>query len=162
VELRFDHVIPRPLEEVEAALLAADFASRFAARGGVLARGEVLALEARGRELVRTAHFVVGGAVSVGMLGRYGSVAWRETVTWDRDRHAGVFTVVPELPAVLLRRVRCEGSYALVPERDNATRRVLVARIEVAVPLVGREVEARVAALLRELFNDEAAYLGEG
>ena len=161
MELRIEHVILRPLAEVEATLLGADFASRFAARGGVLARGQVLALEARGHELVRTAHFVVGGAVSVGMLGRYGSVGWRETVTWDHLRHAGVFTVVPDLPAMLLRRVRCEGTYELVPERDDATRRVLVARIEVAVPFVAREVEARVAALLRELFDDEAAFLGE-
>jgi len=161
VELRLEHRILRPLDEVEAKLLRADFAPRFAGRGGLLARGDVLALEERGGDMVRTAHFVVGGAVSVGMLGRYGSVGWRETVTWDRLRHAGVFTVEPDVPAVLLRRVRCGGTYELIPEWDNATRRVLVAQIDVAVPLVRREVEERIAALLRELFDEEAAFLGE-
>jgi hypothetical protein len=163
VNLVIEHRIGRPVEEVEKALLERSFAARLAASAGVLRHGEVLAIEERkDGSLARRAHFVAAGAVSLGLLGRYGAVGWREEVVWDREHHRGVFTVTPDVPAVVGRRVACEGTYGLHRERDGATRRVIRLRCDVRVPLLGPEVEARVGALLRDLFDAEAKLLGGG
>jgi hypothetical protein len=161
LDVSIEHRVARPLEAVEADLLAPDFAARLAARGHVVQRGTVLGIDDRGEVVVRRAHFVVGGAVHVGALGRFGSVGWRETVEWRRSEHRGEVSVVPDVPETLLRRIRCGGTYGLVPADAGAVLRRLFVQVDVDIPVLGREIETRVAALLRELFDDEAALLAE-
>lgn len=156
MELRLEHLIPRPLADVEARLLAPDFAARLARDGELLDRGEELAREDRGAVVVRTAHFVVRGALP--LLGRFGAVGWTEVVTWTRSSHSGTFVVTPDLPTRLAVRVRCRGRY-LLAEEGPATRRTVDATVELAVPLA-REIERRVGEMLQRLFDDEAVVLG--
>ncbi|MDB4931347.1 MAG: hypothetical protein JWM10_3831, partial [Myxococcaceae bacterium] len=66
------------------------------------------------------------------------------------------------LPSALLRRVRCDGTYALVAQPDGTTLRRVEGVLTVRAPLVGAAAEARVAAMLRALFDAEAALLVEG
>ena len=157
MELSFQHAIPRPLAEVERTLLAPGFAERLARDGGVLASGEELGRVERGDAVERTARFVVAGAIP--LLGRFGSVGWREVVAWSRASHQGTFVVTPDLPARLAARVRCGGTYALEPA-GAATRRSVQASVELAVPLARGEIEHRIAALLARVFDAEARVLG--
>lgn len=158
MEIRVEHVIARPLGEVEAALLSPSHVSRIVAHGGIVAGGELRSIEEQRGAVVRVAHFVVSGAVDVGILGRVGRVGWTETVRYDRSSHEGEFEVAPDVPNLLAKRIRCRGNYRLVAEGPH-TLRVIEARVDVNVPIVGREVEARVSALLNELFAEEAAVL---
>lgn len=143
--------------DVEHALLATDFAARFAAASDLLASGEEVGRDEREGTVVRTAHFVVRGAIP--LLGRFGTVGWREVVTWDRSYHRGTFEAVPDLPSRLRSRVRCRGSYELSPA-DGGTLRVVRASVDLDVPLAKASVEARIAALLGDLFAEEARVLG--
>ena len=158
MDLRFEHRIARPLADVERTLLAPDFAERLARESELLANGEEIDREERERAVVRTAHFIVRGAIP--LLGRFGTVGWREVVTWDRSYHRGTFEVVPDLPSRLRSRVRCRGSYELSPV-DGGTLRVLQASVDLDVPLAKASVEARIASLLDELFSEEARVLGQ-
>jgi hypothetical protein len=162
MELHIEHRIARPVERVEALLLAPDFVPRFVARAKSLARGELVALEARGETIVRSARFVVGGAVRVGPLGRFGSVGWRERVVWERARHGGDFTVTPDVPAPFRAFVACDGRYQLEPDGDAATWRRILGRVDVTVPLMGPAFERLILGLVVAVFDEEAAFLAEG
>jgi hypothetical protein len=155
MELRFEHTLACDLARAEAALLHPAFAPALARRCPALAEARVLAYADGGDAVARVTRFRAA-------LGALGSVAWTERVRWSRAAHAGRFAVTPELPAALGRLVRCEGTYALVAQADGTTLRRVEGALSVRAPLVGPVAEARVGAMLRALFDAEAALLVEG
>lgn len=160
MELTLEHLVGRSLPEVERVLVARDFPDRLVAASGTLRCAALLSLDEQEGCLVRCTDFVVGGAFNVGILGRFGTVGWRETVTWDPARHEGRFTVVPHLPAAIVKRVSCDGTYVLASMLGGRTRRTVNVRLVIDVPLLRGTIERRVAALLGEVFDDEARLLG--
>jgi hypothetical protein len=154
-----DHAIDGELDRVESTLLAPQFVPRLAGGARAVSSGALVELAPRGEQLVRRARFVVAPAYLRGVLAAFRRLAWGETVTWDRRAHRGTVAVVPEVPAFILRRFQCHGDYVLERAGARRTRRRVELALVVAAPGVGPAVEARLAALLGDLFDDEARLL---
>lgn len=60
------------------------------------------------------------------------------------------------------RRVHCDGVYSLAAQGDQHTLRSVCVALSVRAPRVGAAVEARLAEMLRAVFEAEAAVLGGG
>lgn len=160
MEITFEHVLPRPLARVERALLDPTFARALADACPALAESLVLDYSVRGDLVERVTWFRAAPEFLGALFARLPAVAWVERVRWSREEHSGRFTVAPEVPAVMARRVRCEGSYTIVPQGDTFTVRRVDVSLSVRAPLVGRAAEARLAEMLRVIFASEAALLG--
>jgi hypothetical protein len=159
MDFKFEHAIDAPVVAVERALLAPGFAEALASSARALSEGRVISLEARGDQIERVAWFRAEGSWVAGPFARLGAVAWTERVSWSSVSHSGQFTVIPDVRAVLQRRVRCEGTYALVATGGGLTSRRVEGVIEVRAPLVGARAEARVVEMLQAIFDDEASLL---
>jgi hypothetical protein len=159
MEFRFEHPIDVPVVAVERALLARGFVQALAAHARALSEGRVLSLDEQADRVERVAWFRAEGSWVAGPFARLGAVAWTERVEWSRVSHSGRFTVIPDVRAVLRRRVRCEGMYSLVATREGLTSRRVEGVIEVRAPLVGARAEARVVEMLQAIFDDEASLL---
>ena len=159
MEFRFEHAIDAPVAAVERALLATGFAEALAAHARALSEGRVLSLDVMDDRVERVAWFRAEGSWVAGPFARLGAVAWTERVEWSLASHSGRFTVTPDVRTVLQRRVRCEGTYALVATPEGLTSRHVEGVIEVRAPLVGARAEARVIEMLQAIFDDEASLL---
>ncbi|MDO9020409.1 MAG: DUF2505 family protein [Deltaproteobacteria bacterium] len=162
MDTRFEHRIARDPALVEATLLSADFASALAQRCPVLAEARVLDLVARGDAVERVTRLRARAGALGGPFGLLPALAWTERVWWSRRAHEGRFEVTPELPSALSQRVCCEGSYALLPDGDGATLRRVDVALTIRAPWVAGAAEARIAGMLRALFDAEAALLERG
>lgn len=164
MEFHLEHALPCPLAAVEHVLLSPGFVTELAARARALSEARLVHYADAGATLSRETWYRADAARLIGPFARLGVLAWTERVEYVRAEHAGSFTVVPDVGRALRRRVRCEGRYELAVAdgpAGAATRRVVRGVIDVRAPLVGRAAEERVVAMLRELFDDEAALLAE-
>lgn len=160
MEITFAHALPRPLARVERALLDPGFARALADACPALAESRVLDYAVRGDLVERVTWFRAAPEFLGALFARLPAVAWVERVRWSREEHSGRFTVSPEVPAVMARRVRCDGNYTLVSQGDAITTRTVTASLTIRAPLVGGAAEARLAEMLRVIFASEAALLG--
>jgi hypothetical protein len=162
MELRFDHTLACELTRAESALLDPAFAPALARRCPELVEARVLTYADEGDAVARVTRFRAARSGLGAAFAALPSVTWIERVRWSRAAHAGSFEVAPELPAALRRRVRCDGTYALEAQPDGTTRRHVAGVLSVRAPIVGPVAEARVGAMLRALFDAEAALLVDG
>ena len=161
MDLRLDHRIPRTAARVEATLLDPAFASTLAGSCPALAEARVIDYSAQGDAVERVTWFRARPGWLGDLFGLLPAVSWIERVSWSRAAHAGRFVVAPELPAVLARRVRCDGTYALVPEADGSTLRRVEITLSIRAPVIAGAAEGRLAEMLRAVFDAEATLLGE-
>jgi hypothetical protein len=63
---------------------------------------------------------------------------------------------------LMARRVHCDGVYPLAAQGDQHTLRSVCVTLSVRAPRVSAAVEARLAEMLRAVFEAEAAVLGGG
>lgn len=162
MELTLAHTLPRDVEAVTASLLDPGFVGTLADRCTALAEGRLLDYRVEGDLVERVAWFRAEPSHLGPLFARLPAVCWLERVRWSREARAGRFAVEPELPPVVARRVRCHGVYSLVAQGDQRTLRSVRVTLSVRAPLVGAAVEARLAEMLREVFEAEAAVLGGG
>lgn len=161
MDITFEHALPRPLTRVECALLDPGFARALSRACPALAEARVLDYAVRGDLVERVTWFRAAPEFLGALFARLPAVAWVERVRWSREAHGGRFEVAPEVPAVMARRVRCDGGYTLVPQGDTHTLRTVTVSLTIRAPLIGGAAEARLAAMLRAVFASEAALLAE-
>lgn len=159
MQLSITHDIPAPLARVEAALLDPQLLARLPAFAAAIADARELARRVEGDLLTREALYAAAfiPAPLVPLIPRAWAT-WIERTTWDRRAHAGNFTVLPQIPLALRRRVTCRGTYTLLP-RGASTRRIVAGELRIDAPLVGRRAEAVLARVIDDQFAGEAALL---
>ena len=162
VDLRFEHRIPRTVAAVEASLLDRAFASALASACPALVEARVLDYVVGADATERVTWFRARPECLGAALAWLPRVAWTERVRWSRTAHAGSVAVSPDLPAALARCVRCDGSYALLALHDGVTLRRVEITLAIRAPWVGGAAEARLATMLRSLFDAEASLLARG
>jgi hypothetical protein len=159
LRLSFEHHVNAPLLAVEAALLSPDAVRDAPDALRTVASAELLALDDRGDTIARDAHFRLAPGFLPALADQL-EAGWVEHVAWSRTEHLGHFEVHPDLPTLLGRRVRCEGTYRLEVDPAGGTRRIIEGELSVRVPLLGAAIEARTTRMLAAHFGDEAAFLG--
>lgn len=162
MELALAHTLPRDVEAVTASLLDPVFVRALADRCPTLAEGRLLDYRAEGDLVERVAWFRAEPSHLGPLFARLPAVCWVERVRWSREAREGRFVVEPEVPAVMARRVHCDGVYSLAAQADRRTLRTVRVTLTVRAPLVGAAAEARLGELLRAVFDAEAAALGGG
>jgi Protein of unknown function (DUF2505) len=162
MELTLAHTLPRDADAVTASLLDPGFVRALADRCPALAEGRLLDYRVEGDLVERVAWFRAEPSHLGPLFARLPAVCWVERVRWSREAREGRFAVEPELPAVMARRVRCDGVYSIAAQGDQHTLRSVRVTLAVRAPLVGAAVEARLCEMLRAVFETEAAVLGGG
>jgi hypothetical protein len=162
VEVEILHRVPRSLGEVERTLLDPRFVGALVEACPALDGGAVLAYDVSPGSVERVARFVAAEGVLVGPFSRLAAVAWTERVRWSLAEHEGHFSVEPDVPGALARRVRCGGLYRLEAVSDGATDRRIAVSLTVRAPLVGELAERALEGMLRSIFESEAAVLAAG
>lgn len=160
MDLVLEHVVDHPLERVEARVLDRATLEAMPGRVHVLREARLLELRDEGDIVTRSAYFQAERAwLPAAALRLVPRLAWIERVVWSRTEHAGTFTIEPDVPEVLRRRVACGGRYALRATSRSSTTRRVEASLFVRAPIVGALAESSLAAMLRSYFDDEAALL---
>ncbi len=154
------HTLPRRIEAVTASLLDPGFGRALADRCPALAEGRLLHYGVEGDLVERVAWFRADRTRLGPLFARLPAVCWVERVRWSCEAREGRFVVEPEVPAVMARRVRCDGVYTLAAQGDRHTLRTVRVDLVVRAPLIAAAVEARVGEMLRAIFDAEAGLLG--
>lgn len=162
MDLRIEHIVPRDLDLVEATLLSRGFALALASACPALSGARGIDYASEGDSVERVTWFRAMPDSLGELFVLLPAVTWIERVRWSREAHSGRFEVVPELPAPMARRVRCEGTYSLEPGPEGTTLRRVEIALSIRAPLVARAAEQRLAGMLRTVFDTEAALLAQG
>ena len=85
--------------------------------------------------------------------------AWDEKSTYDIERHASEWTILPHVKPEWRKVFAAKGTYRLEPLGSGRTRRTVVGSIELRVPLVQQVAEKLIVGEVRKTFDAEAETL---
>lgn len=160
MELRIEHEVPAAIDRVEAARLDPALLRRLPEFAPGIAEARELSRERLGDAIVRVAvcraAFVPGPLVA---LIPAAWTTWLERTRWDLRTRTASFTIEPQIPRALRRRVGCAGRYALVAVGERRTRRTIEVALRIDAPVIGRRAEATLATMITQQFAGEAALL---
>lgn len=160
MELRIEHEVPAAIERVEAARLDPAALRRLPEFAPGIAEARELSRERHGDVVERVAYcraaFVPGPLVA---LIPVAWTSWIERTAWDLRARAASFSVEPQIPRALRRRVACEGRYRLIALDERRTLRAIEILLRIDAPVIGRKAEAVVARMIAQQFAGEAALL---
>jgi hypothetical protein len=87
-------------------------------------------------------------------------VAWEEHSQYTLSKHAGSWTITPNVKPEWQKYVRAAGTYSLVATGEAKTKRVVEGDVELFVPAVFKQIAERmIIAEVRKTFEAEAAVL---
>ena len=159
MHFRIEQLFDAPLLDVEDALIDPAFLASLAALPK-LGRPTLLDQQPEGRLLRQRVRYAFAGDLSSAVRAVVDPerLTWVEDSTMDRARHHTSFRIVPDHYAHLL---RAAGTFQLDPEGPTACRRVAEGDVQVAVPLVGKKVEAAIVSGLTEHARAETEIMHE-
>jgi hypothetical protein len=159
-ELSHDFDIPR--DAVELAVLSPDLATRISPRLSGIERVEQREHTLKNGVLERVWSFQANVKVPR-FAERYVTremLSWDEQTTYELNRHASSWTIVPRVKPEWRKFFDASGTYELIALGEARTRRIVRGEIELRVSPIFRKVGLRmILGEVRKTFDAEAAVL---